>query len=200
MRPSGKTQVCRILCNILPKGVTMIWATPKALYDEGTIKMLFEAARFLSPSLIIIEDLDFIGLNRDFARNPILGELLTQLDGNDPNDGIFVISTTNRPELLDEALANRPSRFDVQLLFELPNPEQRTKIIALFTKKMEFAEELNMSQIISNTDGLSGSHIKEIFVHCQLKALKEKRKITNKDIIDKAIRYRKSLVKSGKDM
>ena len=197
---TGKTQVCRVLCNELPKGVTVIWATPKAIYNETQIQLLFEAARFFNPSLIIIEDIDFIGLDRSISQNPILGELLTQLDGNDPNDGIFVIATTNRPEMLDEALANRPSRFDVQLLFELPNPEQRTKIIALFTKKMEFAEELNMSQIISNTDGLSGSHIKEIFVHCQLKALKEKRKVSTKDIIDKAIKYCKSLKKSGKDM
>src|SRR3972149_3918567 len=197
---TGKTQVCRILCNILPKGVTMIWATPKALYDEGTIKMLFEAARFLSPSLIIIEDLDFIGLNRDFARNPILGELLTQLDGNDPNDGIFVISTTNRPELLDEALANRPSRFDIQLLFDLPNEEQRKRIIELFIKDMEFAEPLNMSEIVGATKDLTGSHIKEIFVHCQLKALKANRKITHKDVIDKALNYSKAVKKAQKMM
>jgi AAA+ superfamily predicted ATPase len=197
---TGKTQACRVLCNVLPKGTTVLWATPKALYDEHTIQMLFEAARFFSPTLIIIEDIDFIGLQRDFARNPILGELLTQLDGNDPNDGLFVIATTNRPELLDEALANRPSRFDVQLLFELPNAEHRQQIIELFSKNMEFAEPLNMIPILEATKDLSGSHIKEIFVHCQLAALKSKSKVTNKDILAKAERYKKNLIKNGKEM
>jgi len=197
---TGKTQVCRVLCSELPKNVTLIWTTPKALYDEHTIQLLFDAARFFSPTLIIIEDIDFIGLSRDFARNPILGELLTQLDGNDPNDGIFVIATTNRPELLDEALANRPSRFDVQILFELPNPEQRKQIIELFSKNMEFGELLNMNVIVEATKDLSGSHIKEIFVHCQLAALKTKTKVMNKDILTKAEHYKKNLIKNGKDM
>jgi ATP-dependent 26S proteasome regulatory subunit len=161
---------------------------------------LFDAARFYAPTLIILEDIDFIGLNRDFSHNPILGELLTQLDGNDPNDGIFVITTTNRPELLDEALANRPSRFDISCVFELPNSEQRQRIIELFSKDMEFAEPLNMPQIIEVTKDLSGSHIKEIFVHCQLAALKAKRKPTNKDIIAKAENYKKNLIKNGKEM
>jgi len=198
---TGKTQVCRVLCNVLPKGVTALWATPKSLYDEHSIQCLFEAARFFAPTLIIIEDIDFIGLNRDFARNPILGELLSQLDGNDPNDGIFVIATTNRPELLDEALANRPSRFDVQCLFELPNDIQRQKIIELFSSKMEFAEPLDMKAIVEATRDFSGSHIKEVFVHCQLAALKAKNKVYNKDIIAKANRYRKNMIgKSAKDM
>lgn len=197
---TGKTQVCRVLCSEIPKGVTIIWSTPKSLYDESTVQTLFDAARFFAPTLIIIEDIDFIGLNRDFARNPILGELLTQLDGNDPNDGIFVMATTNRPELLDEALANRPSRFDVQLLFNLPDNNQRLEIIKLFSEKMKFAEELNYSAIVEITKDLSGSHIKEIFVHCQLKALRENRKVTNKDIMEKATLYRKNLIRNGKDM
>lgn len=196
---TGKTQVCRVLCNVLPEGVTVLWATPKALYDEHSIQCLFEAARFFAPTLIVIEDIDFIGLNRDFARNPILGELLTQLDGNDPNEGLFVIATTNRPELLDEALANRPSRFDVQLLFELPTDVQRRQLIQLFIKDMEFEGLLEIEPVIGATKDLSGSHIKEIFVYCQLAALKAKRKVTTKDILAKAEKYKKNLIKNCKE-
>jgi SpoVK/Ycf46/Vps4 family AAA+-type ATPase len=196
---TGKTQVCRVLCNVIPKGVTVLWATPKALYDEHSIQCLFEAARFFAPTLIIIEDIDFIGLNRDFARNPILGELLTQLDGNDPNEGIFVIATTNRPELLDEALANRPSRFDVQLLFELPTEHQRRQLIELFIKDMEFDGLLEINPVLVATKDLSGSHIKEIFVYCQLAALKAKRKVCTKDILMKAEKYKNNLIKNCKE-
>ena len=188
---TGKTQVCRILCNELPKGVTLIWATSKSLYDTELIQHLFDAARYFSPTLIIIEDIDFIGTSRNFTQNPILGELLTQLDGNDPNDGIFIIATTNRPELLDEALANRPSRFDIQVKFELPAIKERVNLIKLFTKNMKFSEPLLYMEIARRIEGLTGAHIKEIFVYCQLKALKRDGIISTKDINDRVTYYEK---------
>jgi len=192
---TGKTQVCRVLCNKLPKGVTVMWATPKALHNEGMIQHLFEAARYFSPTLIIIEDIDFVGISRSFAQNPILGELLTQLDGNDPNDGIFVIGTTNRPDMLDEALANRPSRFDVQIKFSLPDEKDRIALVKLFTKGMEFESPLDQQSVAYKMNGLTGAHIKEIFVYCQLKALKRDGKISIKDINDRITFYVKGLKK-----
>lgn len=193
---TGKTQVCRVLCSELPKGVTVLWSTPKALHNEGMIEHLFEAARFFSPTLIVIEDIDFIGTSRDFTQNPILGELLTQLDGNDPNDGIFVIATSNRPEYLDKALANRPSRFDVQVKFSLPDEKDRIALVKLFTGEMEFAEPLNYKNVAYRMNGLTGAHIKEIFVYCQLKALKRDGKISTKDVNDRIGLYMKNLKKN----
>jgi len=184
---TGKTQACRILCNELPKNITIIWATPKALYGEEQISVLFEAARSFSPSLIIIEDIDFIGISRNFSQNPILGELLTQLDGNDPNYGIFVIATTNRVEYLDEALANRPSRFDVKLEFALPDDDQRLKLIHLFTKDMEFNSLPNYQQMVQLTKDLTGAQIKEVFIYAQLCGIRDRedKHIAMKDIIER---------------
>lgn len=173
---TGKTQVCRVLCNKVPEGVTVIWATPKALYETTCVSILFEAARYLRPTLLIIEDIDFIGSDRSIDNSDILGELLTQLDGNDPNHGVFVVATTNRPQLLDVALANRPSRFDVKLEFEVPSASERIELIKLFTKNMKFEDVVNYKELSAIMEGLTGAYIKEAFVYAQLKAMKEGRK------------------------
>jgi len=193
---TGKTQVCRILCNEVPEGITLIWATPKALYDADTIATLFEAARYFSPTLLIIEDIDFIGTDRSIDNDDVLGELLTQLDGNDPNYGVFVVATTNRPEILDIALANRPSRFDVKLDFGVPEDNERKQLIKLFTKDMKF--EWTSQGILTDykklsgmMTGLTGAHIKEVFVYAQLKALKRGSKaITLEDISNRLSQYK----------
>lgn len=188
---TGKTQVCRILCNVLPNDVTLIWATPKALYDEDQIQALFEAARYFSPTVIIIEDIDFIGTSRDFVHNPILGELLTQLDGNDPNHGIFVLATTNRPQYLDEALANRPSRFDVKVEFKLPDKIDRLKLIRLFSERMN-TSHINLGHIANLSDGLTGAHIKEVLIYGQLKALKDGEELMKESDLMERIKQHKT--------
>jgi hypothetical protein len=178
---TGKTQVCRILCNEL-KDTTVIWATPKAVQNEDDIATLFTAARYFSPSLLVIEDIDFIGSSRDFGQDPSLGELLTQLDGNDPNNGIFVIATTNRPEMLDSALANRPSRFDVLIEFKLPEQEARKELIKLFSKDMMILSDSELESLGLLMKDLTGAQIKETFVYAQLKAMESNKTISIDDI------------------
>jgi len=190
---TGKTQVCRILCNELPDDATLIWATPKALYESDKIQDLFEAARYFSPTVIVIEDIDFIGTSREFTQNPILGELLTQLDGNDPNHGIFIVATTNRPQQLDVALANRPSRFDVKLEFSLPSEKERIELMKLFTKEMVFEEKPDWNNMAVLSKNLTGAHIKEIFVYAQLKALKRgSKKVSREDILERIKQYKQA--------
>lgn len=193
---TGKTQVCRVLCNKVPEGVTVIWATPKALYEATCVSLLFEAARYLRPTLLVIEDIDFIGADRSIEDSDILGELLTQLDGNDPNHGVFVVATTNRPQLLDIALANRPSRFDIKLDFEVPETAERIKLMKLFTKNMKFENEshgylTDYGKLSAMMKGLTGAHIKETFVYAQLKALRDGREALRlDDIIERVNQFR----------
>jgi hypothetical protein len=189
---TGKTQVCKVLCNAL-QNTTVLWATPKSLYSEDQIRKLFEAARYMKPALIIIEDIDFIGTSREFSQNPILGELLTQMDGNDPNDGVFVVATTNRKAILDDALANRPGRFDVILEFPLPHSKERRKLIDIFSKDVLFNKERNdaINEITEATNGLTGAQIKEIFVYNSLKKVDKTKELSIEDICDKASKFNK---------
>lgn len=194
---TGKTQLARVLCNVLDKEITVIWATPKALYDEEKIKLLFDAGRYFSPSLLIIEDIDFIGKSRDYVTDPIVGELLTQLDGNSPNHGVFVLATTNRPELLDKALVERPSRFDVKLIFNLPNEEHRLKMIKFFSIGKRFSG-VTSEDIVKMTVGFTGAYIKEIITYGTLLSLQEKRKSIEKIHLEKAIRQIKEKLKPNR--
>lgn len=186
---TGKTQVCRILCNEL-YGTTVIWATPKAVQNEDDIAMLFSAARYFAPTLLVIEDIDFIGSSRDFGQDPSLGELLTQLDGNDPNHGIFVIATTNRPEMLDSALANRPSRFDVLIEFKLPELQSRKELIKLFSKNMMTLAGRELEDLASYMKDLTGAQIKEAFVYAQLKAIESGKPISLDDVRKRSEAYK----------
>lgn len=168
---TGKTQLGRVLCNVL-KGVTVVWTTPKALTGCRRVKQLFDVARKLSPSLIVLEDLDFYGHDREVQTDPIIGELLNQLDGSAPNEGVFVLATTNRPYLLDRALANRPGRFDVKLLFEPPAFQERLRMILHFSKGKNL--QVDPNKLASLTDKLTGAQIKEVINYATILALKEK--------------------------
>lgn len=194
---TGKTQFARVLCNVLDDEVTVIWATPKALYDEEKIKLLFDAARYFSPCLLIIEDIDFIGKSRDYVTDPTVGELLTQLDGNSPNHGVFVLATTNRPELLDKALIERPSRFDVKLIFELPNPEQRLEMIKYFCVGKRF-NKVTHRDIVGMTNGFTGAYIKEVITYATLLSLKQNYPFIERKHLEKAIRQIREKIKPNR--
>ena len=189
---TGKTQLGRVLCNEL-EGVTVIWATCKAVHDVSRVRDLFSVARDFAPTLIVMEDLDFYGQDREFITNPIVGELLNQLDGSEPNDGVFVLATTNRPQLLDRALADRPSRFDVKLIFEAPGIEERAAMIQLFSEGKSF--EFDKAFLAGITDGLTGSHIREVINYASLLSLKEKgNTVISKEHIEKALKRVKAKI------
>ena len=192
---TGKTLLGKVLCNTLEE-VTVIWATAKALRETGEVKNLFRIARELKPTLLILEDIDFFGYDRELINNPLVGELLNQLDGSTPNEGIFVLASTNRPHLLDKALANRPSRFDVRLIFEPPKYPERLRMVKLFTEgKALDVEEKFIAEI---TDSLTGAHIKELINSSALLALREGRGRIGKDHLTRTLRRMKSNLEETK--
>jgi len=193
---TGKTQLGRVLCNMLDN-VTIIWATAKAIHDSGRVKTLFEIARKFAPTLIIMEDIDFFGQDREFHTNPIVGEMLNQLDGSAPNDGVFILATTNRPYLLDKALADRPSRFDVKLLFGTPDLEERKQMVKLFAQGKNLA--VSEDYIAEVTNKLTGSHIKEVINYATLLALRNGEEQITKDYIDRAYKKIKEKLEQTKN-
>jgi SpoVK/Ycf46/Vps4 family AAA+-type ATPase len=187
---TGKTKLSKILCNLLTD-CTIIWVTAESINESSDVKILFEAARDLAPTLIIFEDLDFFGKDREIIYSPILGELLNQLDGNAPNEGIFVIASSNRPGLLDKALANRPGRFDVKLEFELPDIEDRIRMLQLFSTSKPLASDVNFKELANMTSDFTGAQIQETFVYATLNCLNNNEEIlTQKHLIDAAARIR----------
>lgn len=136
---NGKTSICRWISRN-SHDVTRIWVTGWEMRSHN-ISDLFEAARKLAPSIIFMEDLDTAGISRHLTGriNPLLGSLLNEMDGIEKNEGIVVIATTNNIYALDEALANRPGRFDIKIHVGNPHPKVVKKIIG-YEDKITLAE------------------------------------------------------------
>jgi proteasome regulatory subunit len=149
------------------------------------VRELFDLAREKAPSIVFIDEIDAIGAKRldtatsgDREVQRTLMQLLAELDGFDALDDVKLISATNRPDILDEALL-RPGRFDRIIEIPLPNEEGRTSILKLHMDKMPKAKNLSVPKIVSQTKGFSGADLKATCVEAAMVAIRAKRKTVN---------------------
>ena len=149
------------------------------------VRELFDLAREKAPSIVFIDEIDAIGAKRldtatsgDREVQRTLMQLLAELDGFDALDDVKLISATNRPDILDEALL-RPGRFDRIIEIPLPNEEGRTSILKLHMDKMPKSKNLLVSKIVSQTKGFSGADLKATCVEAAMVAIRAKRKSVN---------------------
>ena len=119
------------------------------------------------------------------GNHPLLGEFLNCLNGVGSNSGVITIATTNFPQHLDAAIADRPGRFDLRLEFNLPDEEQRLHILTKYIKDVEH-ENINFKSISKKTKDLSGAYLREIVMTSYMIATEEKTIINNK-IIEMAL-------------
>src|SRR6266566_296841 len=162
---TGKTHTIHYLASQLPDHTTLlITAEQVALLDH-----YFQLARFLQPSMMIIEDVDLIARERSHMHGPgeevLLNKLLNEMDGLQEDAEVLLILTTNRPEQIEPALVSRPGRVDQAIEFPLPDEEGRAKLVKLYARGLEISEEL-MELVVSRTKGVSGAFIKELMRRC----------------------------------
>ena len=180
---------------------TAIWVTGKSIRWSDHIKDLYEVAKELAPTLIIYEDIDQIGGDRwgatAGARNELLAELLTSMDGAESNEGIITLASSNdvKLDLLDVALSDRPGRFDRKIAFPLPSPEHRSKMLMRFISIMgaTLSDDINFLQyperwatLIDGTDGMTGAYLKEIVASAIMNAVKrhpEQERVATKEVV-----------------
>ena len=105
-------------------------------------------------------------------------ELLNQLDGFDALDDVKLISATNRPDILDEALL-RPGRFDRIIEIPLPDEDGRTAILRIHMGKMPKSKDLSVTKVVSQTKGFSGADLKATCVEAAMVAIRANRKSVN---------------------
>lgn len=165
---TGKTTVLKALHHLLSGKATFIYVSPGAMCSpEG----LFRRARELAPCVLALEDFDFFGLDRSLSLFPsrVVGQMLVQLDGLEENEDLIFIGTTNRSEVIDEALKNRPQRFDRRLYFPLPGPKARKLMLQRFATQHHVPlSKDGLKAAVHETAGLSGSHLKEAVISARL--------------------------------
>ena len=130
------------------------------------VRDLFEQARSMAPCIIFIDELDALGKARGAfpavgghdEREQTLNQLLVELDGFDPAQGIVLLAATNRPEILDPALL-RAGRFDRQVLIDRPDKTGRVQILKVHMRKVTLAEDVDPEKIAALTTGFTGADL-----------------------------------------
>ncbi len=134
--------------------------------SEKRIRDIFKKARQLAPSIVFIDEIDSItsgrtGFETSEAKNTVIAQLLTEIDGISNLKDIIVIGATNRPDLIDPAFL-RPGRFEKLLLVPLPEEFTREKIFEVYIGKMSVDKKVNAKELAKETDGFSGAEIEAI--------------------------------------
>ena len=129
------------------------------------VRDLFEQARKHKPCIIFIDELDALGKARTIGgfgghdeKEQTLNQLLAELDGFDPRDGVVLLAATNRPEILDPALL-RAGRFDRQVLVDRPDKIGRLAILKVHVKNVSLSEDVALEQVAALTPGFSGADL-----------------------------------------
>jgi hypothetical protein len=162
---TGKTHTIHYLASQLPNHTTLLVTAEQV----GLIGEYFRLARFLQPSLMVIEDVDLIARERTQMRSGLeevlLNQLLNEMDGLREDSEVLFILTTNRPDQIEPALVSRPGRIDQAIEFPLPDEEGRAKLTKLYARDLQMPDDL-LDLIVRRTKGVSAAFIKELMRRC----------------------------------
>ena len=149
------------------------------------VRDMFEQAKKQTPCIIFIDEIDAVGRHRGAGvggghdeREQTLNQLLVEMDGFEGNEGIIVIASTNRPDVLDPALL-RPGRFDRQVVVSLPDIRGREQILKVHMRKVPLDADVDASVIARGTPGFSGADLANLVNEAALFAARQdKRTVT----------------------
>lgn len=154
------------------------------------VRDLFSEAKKTSPSIIFIDEIDAIGRVRgggtgggNDEREQTLNQILTEMDGFDQDQKVIVMGATNRPEILDPALL-RPGRFDRRVTIDLPDKEDREKILEIHGAKKPYMGDVDLKVIAERTPGFSGADLYSLMNEGAILAASEERtKVSQFDLV-----------------
>jgi cell division protease FtsH len=152
------------------------------------VRDLFEQAKKSSPCIIFIDEIDAVGRHRGAGlggghdeREQTLNQLLVELDGFSPNEGIIVLAATNRPDVLDPALL-RPGRFDRQVVVPHPDVKGRLEIIKVHIRNIPLDDNVNLEILARGTPGFSGADLANLINEAALLAARQSK--TKVEMVD----------------
>ena len=149
------------------------------------VRDLFVQAKKHAPCIIFIDELDAVGRQRGAGlggghdeREQTLNQLLVEMDGFESNEGVVLVSATNRPDVLDSALL-RPGRFDRQIVVPVPDVAGREKILKVHIHGVPLGTDVDLRIIARGTPGFSGADLENLINEAALLAARE-----NKETVD----------------
>ena len=156
------------------------------------VRDMFKQAKMNAPCLIFIDEIDAVGRQRGTGlggghdeREQTLNQLLTEMDGFGPHEGIIVIAATNRPDVLDPALL-RPGRFDRQVTVGLPDKNARAEILKVHARNKILDKSITLEYLAKRTPGFSGADLENLLNEAALLAVRRNKKEITMSEIDEA--------------
>ena len=146
------------------------------------VRDLFNQGKKNAPCIIFIDEIDAVGRHRGAGlggghdeREQTLNQLLVEMDGFESNEGVIIMSATNRPDVLDPALL-RPGRFDRQIVVPIPDVRGREAILKVHTRKTILSQDVDLSIIARGTPGFSGADLENLVNEAALLAARKSKK------------------------
>jgi cell division protease FtsH len=180
---TGKTLLARAVAG--EAGVPFFYISASEFVElfvglgAARVRDLFQQARQRAPAIIFIDEIDSIGQARSGAAGNQLGahqeqeqtlqQLLTEMDGFEPNSGVIIVAASNRPEVLDQALL-RPGRFDRQIVVNLPDIRGREAILAIHARNVKLSADVDLKVLARRTPGFSGAQLANVINEAALLA------------------------------
>jgi cell division protease FtsH len=147
------------------------------------VRDMFEQAKRNAPCIIFIDEIDAVGRHRGAGlgggndeREQTLNQLLVEMDGFEPNEGVILIAATNRPDVLDPALL-RPGRFDRQNVVPNPDIVGREKILKVHVRKVPLAPDVDLKTLARGTPGFAGADLMNLVNEAALLAARRNKRL-----------------------
>ena len=180
---TGKTLLARAAAG--EAGVPFLLASGSSFQEKfagvgaSRVRKLFAQGKKVAPCIIFIDEIDALGRQRgrgnDSAtadQDQTLNQLLIEMDGFDQNSSIVVIGSTNRPDVLDQALT-RPGRFDREIAVNLPDVRGREAILGIHARKLQLDPQLDLTWVARGTPGFSGADLANILNEAAIDATRD---------------------------
>ncbi|HEV2360944.1 MAG TPA: ATP-dependent zinc metalloprotease FtsH [Acidimicrobiales bacterium] len=142
------------------------------------VRDLFQTARKQAPAIVFVDEIDSIGRKRGAGlggghdeREQTLNQMLSEMDGFDPSEGVVMMAATNRPDILDPALL-RPGRFDRQIVVPLPDLEERLPILQVHCRDKRISPDVDLRIVARGTPGMSGADLANLVNEAALHAVR----------------------------
>lgn len=169
---TGKTKICKCLAK--ETSYSVLYALPSDFKNLSSIKHICDMAKDLAPCLLIIEDIDWIAQDRHKGAGPFVMELMNRIDGLETFGDIITLGTTNCVDELEEAVKNRPGRFDRLIKVGLPSLESIEKMIRVFTKNHILDDSIKIDVLVKCCEKLSGAHVYDLCNTAIINAIRDK--------------------------